>query len=201
MKKILIIGGTGTIGKEIVNALRPSNEIIVAGQKHGDVQVDITQKESIEKMYQTVGKIDAVISAVGKVRFAAFDKMNDEMYRFGLNDKLMGQVNLVLLGLSQVNDGGSFTLTSGILNRDPILTGSSAGMVNGALDGFVKAVAIELPRRLRINIVSPTVITESLDKYAAYFPGFPSVSAARATQAYVKSALGAQTGQVYTVNQ
>lgn len=199
MKKILIIGGTGTIGKEIVNALKTGNEIIVAGQKHGDIQIDITQKESIEKMYQAVGKIDAVISAVGKVRFAAFDKMNDEMYRFGLNDKLMGQVNLVLLGLPHLNDSGSFTLTSGVLNREPIVTGSSAAMVNGALDAFVKAAAIEMPRSLRINIVSPTVITEALDKYAAYFPGVESVSAARAAQAYVKSVLGAQTGQVYSV--
>lgn len=199
MKKILIIGGTGTIGKEIVNALKTGNEIIVAGQKHGDIQVDITQKESIEKMYQTVGKIDAVVSAVGKVRFAALEKMNEDLYRFGLNDKLMGQVNLVLLGLSHLNDGGSFTLTSGVLNREPIVTGSSAAMVNGALDAFVKAAAIEMPRSLRINIVSPTVITEALDKYAAYFPGVESVSAARAAQAYVRSVLGAQTGQVYCV--
>ncbi len=199
MKKILIVGGTGTIGKEIVNALKPNNEVIIAGQKHGDIQVDITQKESIEQLYQAVGKVDAVVSAAGKVRFAAFDKMNDELYRFGLNDKLMGQVNLVLLGLAHLNDAGSFTLTSGILNRDPIVTGSSAAMVNAALDAFVKAAAIELPRGVRINIVSPTVITEALDKYAAYFPGYESVSAARAAQAYVKSVMGAQTGQLYVV--
>lgn len=199
MKKILVIGGTGTIGKEIVTALKPRNEIIVAGQKRGDIQVDITQKESIEKMYQSIGKVDAIISAVGKVRFAALEKMNEEIYRFGLHDKLMGQVNLVYLGVPYLNDAGSFTLTSGVLNRDPIRTGSSAAMVNGALDAFVKAVAIELPRSLRINIVSPTVITEALDKYGAYFLGVESVSAARAALAYVRSVEGAQTGQVYTV--
>jgi hypothetical protein len=117
----------------------------------------------------------------------------------GLKDKLMGQVNLVLLGRKHVNEGGSFTLTGGVLDSDPIVAGSSASMVNGALNAFALAAAIELDRGQRINVVSPGVITEALGAYAPYFRGFEAVPAARAALAYVKSVEGKRTGHVFRV--
>lgn len=198
--RILVVGGTGTIGQSVVNELSLRHEVISAGLHHGEVRVDIADKNSIKMMFQSIGKIDAVISTTGKVHFGAFPEITEEQYALGLNNKLMGQVNLVSVGLSYLNEGGSFTLTSGILNRDPIRFGSSAAMVNGAIDGFVKAAAIEMPRGLRINGVSPTVVTESMDKYADFFRGFVSVPVAIVVQAYVKSVEGAQSGQIYCVS-
>jgi NAD(P)-dependent dehydrogenase (short-subunit alcohol dehydrogenase family) len=198
--RILIIGGTGTLGQAVVNELSPRHEMIIAAHEHGELQVDIADVKSMEDMYKRVGNIDAVISTTGKVHFGALSEMNPALYSIGLNNKLMGQVNLVTIGLNYINDGGSFTLTSGIINRDPIRLGCSAAMVNGAIDGFVKAAAIELPRGLRINAVSPTVLTESMDRYADYFRGFLPVHAAEAALRYVKSVEGAQTGQVYCIS-
>lgn len=197
--RILVIGGTGTIGQSVVSDLSLRHKVIIAGHQNGEVRVDIADKNSIERMFQTVGKIDALISTTGKVYFGPFSEITEEQFALGLTNKLMGQVNLVSIGLNYLNDQGSFTLTSGVLNRDPILLGSSAAMVNGAIDGFVKAAAIEMPRGLRINTVSPTVVTESMDKYADFFRGFVSVPAATVAQAYVKSVEGAQTGQIYCV--
>ncbi|GAB4223197.1 MAG: short chain dehydrogenase [Gammaproteobacteria bacterium] len=198
--KILIIGGTGTVGNAVTSELSKRHEIVVAGKKSGDIQVDITDINSIKSMYDTVGALDAVVACAGKVTFADFADMDDAAYRVGLNDKLMGQVNLVLIGRDYINKSGSFTLTSGILNRDPIAQGSSAAMVNGALDAFVKAVAFEMPPQLRINIVSATVLTEALPKYENYFRGYPSVAANKVALAYVKSVEGIQTGQIYCVD-
>lgn len=197
--KILIVGGTGTIGKAVAKELLSSHELIIAGHKHGDIQVDITNEKSIEHMYSAAGKIDAVIATTGQVHFGALSEMTAENYQVGLQSKLMGQIKLVLLGLKYLNDAGSFTLTSGILSHDPIRYGSSASMVNGALDSFVKAAAIELPRNIRINIVSPTVLTESIDKFGEYFKGYETVPATRVALAYRKSVDGAQTGQVYRI--
>lgn len=197
--KVLIIGGNGTIGKSIVKELAARHEVLIAGRNNGDVQVDIEDIESIRKMYKTVNNLDAVVIASGKVHFAPLQEMNAKSYDVGLKNKLMGQVNVVLEGIQHLNDKGSFTLTSGILNREPIVFGSNAAMVNGALDAFVKHAAIELPRGLRINIVSPTVITEALEGYAPFFRGFQPVTAAEAALAYSKSIEGANTGQVYTV--
>lgn len=197
--KVLVIGGTGTIGKAIVKELSARHEVIVAGHTNGDVQVDITDINSIKAVYQKVGKIDSVVIASGKVHFGPLLEMDSELYQKGFDSKLMGQVNVVLEGIQYLNDKGSFTLTSGILNREPINLGSSAAMVNGALDGFVKHAAIELPRGLRINIISPTVITEAMDSYAPFFRGFKPVSAYNAALAYSKSVEGLATGNVYIV--
>lgn len=199
--RILVIGGTGTIGQAIVNELSSRHEMISAGLKQGDIQVDITDPTSIEAMYKYLGSIDAVIASTGKVHFGLLSEITQEQHAIGLSNKLMGQVNVVSLGLNYLNDGGSFTLTSGILNRDPIRFGSSAAMVNGAIDGFVRSAAIELPQGLRINAVSPTVVTESMDKYADFFRGFLPVSAAKVALAYVKSVEGGQTGQIYCVSE
>jgi NAD(P)-dependent dehydrogenase (short-subunit alcohol dehydrogenase family) len=197
--KVVVIGATGTIGRAISKELGQRHEVIAVGHSHGDIQVDISNMKSIEAMYQQVKNIDAVVLATGQVHFGGLLDMTEKEYAIGLSSKLMGQVNVVLEGMKHLNDGGSFTLTSGVLSRDPIQYGSSASMVNGALDAFVKSAALELPRGLRINSVSPTVITESMEGYAPYFRGFESVPAARAALAYSKSVEGLQTGQTYWV--
>jgi NAD(P)-dependent dehydrogenase (short-subunit alcohol dehydrogenase family) len=195
--RIIIIGATGTIGQAVTKELAQRHDIIPVSYQHSDITVDISNNESIIKMYQAVGPFDAVIATTGKVHFGALTEMTAEQYNLGLQNKLMGQVNLVLQGLSYINPHGSFTLTSGILNHDPIRLGSSAAMVNGALDGFVKSAALEMPKHVRINAVSPTVLTESLDKYGAAFRGFVSVAASDVALAFSKSVEGAQTGQIY----
>jgi len=197
--KIVVIGGSGTIGSAVVEELGSRHEVISVGHSSGDVRVDITDLESIEQMYKSVKNIDAVVLATGKVKFGDFMEMGAQEYAVGLENKLMGQVNVVLVGRNYLNDHGSFTLTSGILNRDPIRCGSSAAMVNGALEGFVKSSALEMPRGIRINCVSPTVIEEAMKDYAPFFRGFETVSAARAALAYSKSVEGLQTGEVYWV--
>lgn len=197
MMKIIIVGGTGTIGTAVVKELAGRHTIVIAGHKQGDVQVDIKSGTSIEKMYKSLAPFDAVVSTVGKIHFAELSEMTADNYFVGINDKLMGQVNLVIHGLNYINDNGSFTLTSGILSCDPIRYGSSAAMVNAAIDGFVKGAAIEMPRGIRINAVSPTILAESVEKYGDYFRGFEPIPAARVAHSYSKSVEGAQTGQVY----
>lgn len=197
--KILVVGASGTIGRAVVAELGQRHDIVSAGRSSGDVALDITDEASICRAFESLGPIDAVVSAAGSVKFAPFAEMSAADYDIGLRDKLMGQVNLVLVGRDHVADGGSFTLTTGVLDADPIRFGTSASMVNGAVNAFVRAAAIEMPRGLRINAVSPGVIQESMPDFAPFFRGFEPVPAARTALAYAKSAEGAQTGQVYRV--
>ena len=197
--RVLVVGASGTIGKAVVAELRERDEVLAAGRESGDVRVDITDAASSRAAFDAAGPLDAVVSAAGHVKFAPFAQMADADYQIGLADKLMGQVNLVLIGREFIADGGSFTLTTGVLDSDPIRMGSSASMVNGAVNAFVVAAAIEMPRGLRINVVSPGVITEAMPDYAPFFRGFEPVPAARAALAYAKSVEGAQTGQIYRV--
>lgn len=197
--KIIVIGASGTIGRAVIKELEQQHEIIHAGRNGRDVTVDLTSVDSIKSMYQQVGKVDAVISATGSAHFGPVSTLTPELNEIAIDSKLKGQINLVLLGLDHINDGGSFTLTTGILMDDPIPHGSSAAMANGGIKAFVKSAAIEMPRNIRINSVSPNVVQESLDKYGSFFPGFEAVPASRVALAFRKSVEGAQTGQNYKV--
>ena len=197
--KIIVIGATGTVGKPVVAALQARHEVIEVGSKSGDQQVDIKDSGSIRKLFENVGRVDAVVSTVGKVHFGEFAKLTENEVMVGLKDKLMGQINLVLIGRDYVNDAGSFTLTSGVLSHDPIRFGACASLVNGAIDCFVRAAAIELPRGLRINAVSPGLLDESAEALGDYFRGHETVPGKRVANAYVKSVEGRLTGQILHV--
>lgn len=197
--KIIVIGATGAIGKAVVQELGTRHEVIKVANAHGDYQVDITDIGKVRALFAQIGKVDAIVVAAGKVHFGPLAEFTPESFAIGLQDKLMGQVNVALAGVECLNDGGSITLTSGILADQPILYGINATTVNAAVEGFARASAIELPRGLRINVVSPSVLQESLDDYGPYFRGIEAVPASRVALAYSRSVEGRQTGQVYRV--
>lgn len=116
-----------------------------------------------------------------------------------LQNKLIGQLQIVRAGLDYVSPSGSFTLVSGASSRDPIRGGSILAAVNSAIDGFVQSAALEMPRRIRINSVNATVFTEAMSLYDGDFPGFASVPVADVARAYVKSIEGVQTGRNYLI--
>ena len=197
--KILLIGASGTVGSAVDKELSARHEIIRIGRTRGDFQVDISDSASIRALFGKTGKFDALVCAAGNVTFAPLAEMDAQSFALGLQDKLMGQVNLLLIGREFANDGASFTFTSGVLSHDPIRSGASAALVNGALDSFVRAAAIELPRGMRVNSVSPTVLVEAMGSYAPYFRGYKPVAGADVVLAYAKSVEGLQTGQTFHV--
>lgn len=197
--KVLLVGASGTIGQAIIKELAPRHEIIQAGKTSGQYQVDITNEDSVHQLFNRIGKVDAIIAAAGNVHWGSFKDMTAEQFRLGLNEKLMGQVNLTLIGQHFLNDGGSITLTSGSLSHDPHIGGASFTTVNSAVDGFIRGVAVELDHDRRINSVSPNVLIESWEVYGGGVPGTTPVPAAKVALAYRKSVEGRQTGQTYRV--
>lgn len=196
--RILVVGGSGTIGSAVVEALRDRHEVITASRR-ADIAVDMTDPASVDAMFGRVGEVDAVVCTGGGAPFVALAQASPTDFAMGFADKLGGQINLVLRGFEHVRDGGSFTLITGVLAREPIATGAISSTINGGLEAFVVAAATELPRGLRINAVSPSVLEESLDKYGKFFPGFAPVSAADVARAFVKSVEGSHTGRVYAL--
>lgn len=198
--RVIVIGARGAVGNCAVEALSGRHEVISVGRSSGDIQADIEDVDSIRAMYREAGKVDAVVSAVGHGHFGAVHEMTSEQFMKGINHKLLPQVNLVLEGFDFVNDGGSFTLTSGVLNRDPIPGGACAAAANGALDGFVLGAAVDMPRGIRINVVSPEVLEVSRQKYEGFFPGHVHVSNEAVGLAYSKAVEGCLSGQVFIVD-
>ena len=198
--RIIVIGAAGAVGKCAVDELSARHEVISVGRSSGDIKADIEDVDSIRAMYRATGKVDAVVSAVGHGHFGAVHEMSSEQFMQGIQHKVLPQVNLVLEGFDFVNDGGSFTLTSGVLNRDPIPGGSCAAAANGALDGFVLGAAVDMPRGIRINAVSPEVLEVSRQKYDGFFRGHVHVSNEAVGLAYSKAVEGCLSGRVFIVD-
>src|SRR3981189_2098469 len=203
--KIILIGANGKIGELVQKALAGAgHEIVKVGHKSGDFQVEIENRESVGELYRAVGSFDAVAIAAGQVAFAPLSELTAEKWQFSLGSKLMGQINLVQEAIPFIKEKGSFTLVSGILNGilndDPIIAGVAASTVSGALEAFVRAAAIELPKGLRINVVSPTMLKESESQFAQFFIAIIPVEGGKVGQAYKRAILGAQTGRVYKVD-
>ena len=193
--KIIIVGASGTMGKYLTSVFEKEHEIIRVGSKSGDVQVDITSPEQIENFFKQVGPFDALISTAGPTFVGPWKKMTNKEFRQGIEGKMMGQINLVLIGQHYINSKGSFTLITGALTHEPQLNFANASAANGAVEGFVRAAAIELENGIRINAVSPTVIEDS-PQYFPYFPGEIPTTMKQLEYGFRKSVFGANTGQV-----
>lgn len=191
--RVIVVGGMGTIGSAVVAALSSQHEVVIAARTSGSIHVDLASPDSIQAMFQSAGRFDAVVSAAGQAKFGSLDELMDADYLFSFSNKLMGQVNLVRIGRHFMNDGGSFTLTSGVLSQEPIKGSASISMVNAGLEGFVRAAALELSRRVRVNVVSPPWVTETL--IARKMDPSHGMPAASVAKAYLASVEGTMTGQ------
>ena len=193
--KIIIVGATGTMGKHLVSVLEKEHEIIKVSSEGGDIQADITSTESIDNMFKQIETFDALISTAGPTYVGPWKNLNDTEFRKGVEGKMMGQINLVLIGQHYINPKGSFTLITGALTNDPQINFANASAANGAVEGFVRAAAIELENGIRINAVSPTVI-ENSPQYFPYFPGEIPTTMRQLEFMFRKSVFGANTGHI-----
>ncbi len=197
--RILLVGADGAIGSAVEAELGKKHEIIRAGRSRGDVRIDISSEASISRVFEETLRLDAVIAAAGELHFGPLMDMTSAQLAFSINSKLLGQVNLARFATKYLADGGSVTLVSGIIGEQPVAGGAIAALVNRAIEGFVLGASVNMPRGIRINAVSPGIVTETKDKYAPLFDGFEPVPARRVAVAYARSVEGAQTGQVYRV--
>ncbi len=196
--RIIVIGGSGTIGREVAKALGVNHEVVTASRSGGVLRVDIAEPESVDEMFRGAGAFDAVVCAAGSARFGPLDDLEYEDFLFSFRNKLMGQINLVKIGRNYINDNGSFTLTSGVLAREPMPGCSAVSMVNAGLEGFVRAAQLELERGVRVNVVSPVWVQETMLAMGHKTPeGMP---AALVSRAYVASVTGTMKGAVLDVN-
>ena len=192
--RIAVVGATGTIGRAVVEALASRHEVIPVSHKNSRITVDLADPDSIKAMYKATGMVDGVVSSAGLAKFSPLAKLSDDDFAFSLSNKLMGQVNLVRFGFDHVRDGGRFVLTSGILARSPMHGSAAISLVNAGLEGFARAAAIEAPRGIRVNIVSPPWVEETLR--ALGMDPSNGLPAATVAKAYVRAVEGDENGAV-----
>lgn len=206
--KILVIGASGTIGQAVVAALKtaiPTATILSGGRNGADVKIDISDTESIRTALApfvagTDNKLDHIICLGGDALFKPVSALTKADLSAAFQSKALGQVDLVLQGQYALKAaGGSITLTTGILDKLVIPFSVPTGLINNTVNAFVRQAPGELPPGVRLNCVSPGLVTESVGKYGAYFQGFGSVPAAQVALAYVRSVQSTITGKVLEI--
>lgn len=192
--KIIVVGATGIIGSAVASALKAKGHEVLEASRNGALKVDITNPASIQTMYKSSGRVDAVVSCAGDAAFKPLNQLSDDDFEFSLHNKLMGQVNLVRFGADHVNDKGAFVLTSGIFSRNPMPGVPAIAIANGAIESFARAAALDVPRGIRVNAVSPPFITETAQKMG--MPTDGTLAAADAAKTYVALVEGSDNGKV-----
>lgn len=191
--KIIVIGATGTIGAAITSALR-ANHTVIPASRNGEHKVDIKDAQSITRLLDAHRDVDAVICAAGGGAWKPLSDLTDADFTASLSDKLMGQVNVIRAALPRIRDNGAVIVTSGVLAQKPMPGSAAVSLINAGLEGFVRAAALEAPRGIRVNVVSPPWVTETLA--AMKMPAVPgALPAATVAKAYVSTVEGKSTGQ------
>lgn len=196
--KILLVGAAGHVGGVARAELETRGHNVVSASRSTQPGVDTSDPESIAALLEAVGRIDAIVVAVGSAAFKPVTELTREDYMSAFASKALGQVEFVTQGLDYLNDGGSITVTTGVLSREPVPTAAAAALVNGAVESFVISAAPELPRGIRINAVSPNVLANSPHFHDA-FAGMVPVTDEQVAAAFVRSVEGNVTGRVISV--
>lgn len=196
--KVLVIGATGNIGRVAASALEKQGHEVVRASRSSDPSVDLADSASIAALFDAVGPLDAVVVTAGGVPFKPVTELTSEDYADAFAVKTLGQLDVVRHAFEHLNAGGSVTLTSGVLSREPIATAAAAAAANGAIESFVTTAATEAPRGIRLNVVSPDVL-ENSPHFHATFPGHRPVSDDEVARAFVRAVDGVDSGRTIIV--
>jgi len=191
--KTLVVGPNGTIGREVINLLKEKGYEVIGASRSTNPSIDIMDPSNIESFYSNLGEVDAIICVAGDASFSSLDKVTDEGIQLSVNSKLLGQVNLVRKGLSNLRPGGVFIITGGILAYSPMPQTSLIAMVNAGLEGFARAVALELTEGRRIVVVHPTWVAETAAKIGMDPAPWPD--AKETATAYLEAIEGTNNGE------
>jgi NAD(P)-dependent dehydrogenase (short-subunit alcohol dehydrogenase family) len=191
--KVVVIGATGTIGKAVSDLLKEQGHDVTGASRSSQPSVDLTDVSSIDRFFEGMEEVDAIVTAAGDAAFVALDKLTEEQIQLTLNSKLMGQINAVRKGLKKLRPNGVFVITGGMLAYSPWPQTSMITMVNAGLEGFVKAAALDLTEGRRIVIVHPPWVAETAASLGMDAKPWPNASTT--AQAYLQAIEGKSNGK------
>lgn len=189
--RLLVVGGTGTIGAEVVKLLGSSHVVLVASRSSA-IRVDIRDSASIDRLMAMVGPVDGVVSCAGSTTFGMSDELTNRDIAESLASKLMGQIALARSAVPAIRDYGVIVLSSGLLSVNPIKGSTAKSVANAGIEAFVRAIALELPRGIRCVAVSPGWVGDPPADPVK--DPRPFTSARQVARAYLEAVEGTMTG-------
>ncbi|MBO9614931.1 MAG: SDR family oxidoreductase [Dyadobacter sp.] len=176
-KKVVILGGSSGLGLAtskaaaaegahviIVssNAARVQNAVAELPGTGFGMQADLSDETSIKHLFEEIGMLDHLVFTAGEsLLLSKIAETEVSTAREFFNLRYWGAFMAVKYAAPRVNAGGSIVLTGGIVSARPNAGWSIGASICAAMDGFTRAMAVELAP-IRVNLVSPGIIRTNL---------------------------------------
>jgi NAD(P)-dependent dehydrogenase (short-subunit alcohol dehydrogenase family) len=171
--KIMIVGGSSGMGLALAKrCLDDGANVIVVGRNESKLErarevlgntacletivADITQEEQVSNLFKRTGRIDHIVSTAADIEgsYTLLPSLELKAAQKVVESKIFGPMLLAKHGAPVLPSNGSITFVSGIAAYRPAPRGAVVAAVNAALEGLVRALAVELAP-MRVNAVSP----------------------------------------------
>jgi NAD(P)-dependent dehydrogenase (short-subunit alcohol dehydrogenase family) len=169
-KTVVVIGAGSGIGRAVaVDAANAGATLILGGRTAAPLKetarlaggtvrvVDASREEDVQAFFESIGSFDHLVSTIGAGVSGPIVELRADDIRTAMEAKLWAPIFLVKHGAPRIAADGSFTFFSGIRGARPAPKSSITSMVNCGLEGFVKAMALELGP-VRVNAISPGIV-------------------------------------------
>ncbi len=171
-KRIIIVGAGSGIGRSVaLAASRAGASVILAGRKRETLEqtaalatgpahisvVDAANEAEVEAFFAATGASDPPVSTSSQGAAGPVTQPSASDVQRAMNAKLWAPFFLVKHGQPHIDAAGSFAFFSGIRGARPAPRSSITSLVNGGLEAFAKAMAVELGP-IRVNVISPGIV-------------------------------------------
>jgi NAD(P)-dependent dehydrogenase (short-subunit alcohol dehydrogenase family) len=176
-KRVVVLGGTSGLGLATAHAAAAEGAkvVVVSGNQlrvdealkslPGDAEgyaVDLSKEEKIKAFFEKLGKFDHLVYTAGEgLSPSPIDELDLDQARQFFTIRFWGAVAAVKYGHSQLNPGGTISLTSGTAGLRPFKGWSMAASICTAMEGLTRTLAVDLAP-IRVNVVIPGVIDTNL---------------------------------------
>jgi len=168
MSKHLIIGGSGGIGKAIINQLPEGDEIVNFSRSRPAVNRQIEHHE-IDVLNDDLPELEGISSIIycpGSINLKPINSLKIEDFQNDFNVNVIGAVRVIKAYHRDLKrNGGSIVTFSTVASKIGMPFHSSVAAAKSGVEGLSKSLAAELAPKVRVNCIAPTVTDTPLAEH------------------------------------
>jgi 3-oxoacyl-[acyl-carrier protein] reductase len=184
-RNAVVAGGASGIGWATAQALAARGDRVTIADRNADearrraaelgqraVTVDVTDEDSVQRMFQQTGQVDVVVNCAGYSNIGLITDMPVDQFRDVIDVCLTGAFIVAKHAGRTLRPGGVLVSISSLNGRQPAAGMSAYCAAKAGLSMLTQVAALELgPKGIRVNAVAPGFVRTPLTEPAAAVPG------------------------------